>query len=120
MDEPSTEEEQFALRSESGKLMRIGRIAGHGALRPSSVSAQTSKAINEAIISPIDFEEIDNANSTKETGNIKRKRIQGFGEFALACPENVNRSGLINQIKGSGTRNPILNYRIYCICKIDR
>ena len=81
------------------------------------MSDQTFGATSETIISPTDFEEIDDVNFEKATGVIKRQRIQGFDEFPSAYSGNVNRSNSHKVNKRLGNRKPLLNYIIYCICK---
>ena len=68
MGGPLTEAEQFTLRSELGKLRRIGRISRPGKLNGESASAQTFEAINETIISPIDFDDVVEADLTELRG----------------------------------------------------
>ena len=64
-------EEKCAQRSELGELMRIARIARPDVLYDATVYAQTSETINEAIINPIDFGEIDDVDWDKATANFK-------------------------------------------------
>ena len=94
MEEPLTAAYHLTLRSELGNLIRISRIYGHGALYDASASSQTFGTIDEEIINPIDFDDIDAANLTKEIANITHKRIQGYEEFTSKCPESVNRADL--------------------------
>ena len=58
MGEPLADEEQFTLRSDTGRLMRIDRIAWPDALRGASVSLQTFGPNDEAIINPIDSKKL--------------------------------------------------------------
>lgn len=62
MGDPLTEADQFALRTELGKIMRTPKIARQGALYESSASSQTFETTGEAIVNPIDFVEIADAN----------------------------------------------------------
>ena len=81
MGEPLTPDEQYALRAELGKLLRIGRISRPGALYDTEISAQTSEASGHVILNPIDFDEACALNITKATENLKFDRIEGYGEF---------------------------------------
>lgn len=99
MGEHVTEEEQFTLRSELGKLMRTARIARPGALYDAHVYAQISETTDETISNTSDFEESGDVNSTKSTGYIKHNLIQGFDEFASMFPKIVNRSNLLKKSK---------------------
>ena len=119
MDEPLTKQEQFALRSELGKLTRIARIARPCALRDASVSARTFESINETIINLIDFNDVVVANLTKECGNVAHSHIPCSGEFSRELSKNVNRSNLLTGVRRSKSRKLIRMYRRYCICKID-
>ena len=71
-----TLEEQFALRSESGELIWIGRIARPDSLYDASLSAQTFEEAEQAILNPNDSEEIDDVNLENATGDIKRVHIK--------------------------------------------
>ena len=117
MGEPLTEEEQSALRPELGKSRRIARISRPDALYGATASAQTSERIDEAIMNPIDFAEIVDVNLTKSAGNMKRYRVQGFGEFTLKLMGKYNPSKFGEENKRSGNRKPISKCRIYCISK---
>ena len=57
MNEPVTEDGQFALRSElggGGGLMWVARIAMPGALYRASVSAQTFETVGGSVVNPPD------------------------------------------------------------------
>ena len=117
MGEPLTEEEQFALRSELRKLMRISRISSPGELYDASVSAHTFETINGTIINPISFDEAVDANLAKECGNSTRPHIPGCGEYSRVFPKNVNRVNILMKIRRSANRKLILRYVIYFVCK---
>ena len=52
-----------------GVLTRTARIARHDAMYYASESSQTFEEINVSIVSPVDFEEIDDVNLAKDTEN---------------------------------------------------
>ena len=56
--------------------MRISRISRHGALRDSSVYADTFETIGESIVNAIDIAEIDDVKLTKSTGDIENDHSQ--------------------------------------------
>ena len=107
-----TLEEQFALRSELGELIRIARIARPDALYGASVSAQAFGSVGESVINPNDFDAISVVNLTKDIRNITHNRIPCFDEFMMKFTNSVNRAYLINQIKRSGNRKLMIKYRI--------
>ena len=55
-DEPLTIEEQCALGSEMGELMRIARIPRPGAMYGAPFPAQTLGGADGAILNPFDFD----------------------------------------------------------------
>ena len=81
--EPLTEAEQFTLRPELGKLMRIARIARPGALYDDSVSAQTFETIDESIINPIGVAEGGDVNIARVVDVDSYSRIPGFEDFDM-------------------------------------
>ena len=100
-----------------GGLLWICRTARPGALRDASVSAQTFETIDEEIISPIDFEEIADANLATVLGTNPNPHIPGFGGFSREFLMRPNRVNAIDEIKRSKNRKPILRRTIYCISK---
>ena len=55
MNERLIHAEKLALGSELGKLLRIARIARHGALYEASISGKTSEAAGHVVLNPSDF-----------------------------------------------------------------
>ena len=69
----------IALRSELWKFMRFDRIARPVALYGAPVSARTSATIAEAIVNPIDFEEVPDGDMDKVLGAESYSHMHGFG-----------------------------------------
>ena len=76
MYDPLTAGGQFALRSEPGQLMWVGRIPRPVALYGASVSTQTFEGVNRSLENSSFVEETDDADFTRD-GEISRRRTMG-------------------------------------------
>ena len=82
-----------------------------------SVSARTSAAVGEAVVNPIDFEEVADVNVAKSIDADSYSHIPCFGDFIREFPNDSNRVHLPGVVKRSAKRKPTLRCIIYCICK---
>ena len=60
--------------------MRISLISRHDALYGAPMSGKTSEEANQAILNPIDFEEVIYVNIAKEGGDIKFPTSKNMGD----------------------------------------
>ena len=72
------------------ELIRIARIAMPDASYDASVPAQTSEAVGDTILNPIDFVEIADLNLAKSSGNTKRNHAEFFNAFTGTYSMDAN------------------------------
>ena len=100
MDEPLTESEQFTLRPELGGLMRIAGISRPGALYGASASERIFETIGEAIVNPIDFEEITDLNMARAASAGNYSSMPGFDEYDRKFKKGQSEAARVNLFGG--------------------
>ena len=101
MGEPLTPEEQFALRSEIGKMMRISRIPGNDALYGAPISAQNldGDGGGQVILNPIDCGEVTDVNIANVVGGVEFPHIIGYVGCLSKKSKDANAVNLPKKIK---------------------
>ena len=99
--------------------MRAARIVRPDALYDASIPARTFEAAGQAILNPIDLDEVIDVNIANSTGDLKFTLIDRYGEFIANKSKDVNRVSRIKKIniKRSINRERITDRGICCICK---
>ena len=99
MNEPLTHDEQCALRSGMGRLMRVARIARRDALYDATIAAQTCEAVGKVLLYPIDFEGVVDVDIATSIKNIKCARINGYSDFLEKKAKDAGRVNLLKNNK---------------------